>query len=301
MNNKLKEIADNINQYCNRDGLHHTAIDGFHYFKMSKPNNKLPVIYRPSIYVVVQGTKKVMIKDEMTQYSKGQFLAVSIDLPMIGEVIEASIDEPYLCVQIDIDAKKISELAIKLQLSNTAVNSSDSGVFVGESNDNLLDVIVRLVALLETPKDILYLTPLVMEEFYYYLLTGPYGAQIISASLMGNHMQRICKVIEFIKADLSKPILINDLADIASMSPSSFHSQFKKATMLTPIQYVKRLRLTHARQIMFADSVNANTTARLVGYESVSHFNRDYSRLFGLPPKRDISKLRVNESELNFL
>lgn len=169
MNNKLKNIADNINQYCNRDGLHHTQIDGVHYFRMSKPNNKLPVIYRPSIYVVAQGAKKVMIKDEMLQYSKGKFLAVSIDLPIVGQVIEATIDEPYLCVQIDIDAKKISELAIKLQLSSTAVNSSDSGVFVGESNDNLLDVIIRLLALLETPKDIPYLTPLVMEEFYYHL------------------------------------------------------------------------------------------------------------------------------------
>ncbi|GAA0404772.1 AraC family transcriptional regulator [Cocleimonas flava] len=301
MNSKLETIAIIINEYSKDEGLNHTAIQGVHCFKMSQENNKLPVIYRPSIYVVAQGIKKVMLRDEVFQYSKGNFLAVSVDLPIIGEVIEATIDNPYLCVQIDIDAKKISELAIKLKLCKSSSTVAHTGLFVGDTNDNLLDAIARLLKLLENPKNIPHLAPLVMEEFYYYLLTSPHGSQIIDASMVTNNVQRISKVIDTIKSDLSKTILVDDLAAIANMSPSSFHNQFKKVTTLSPIQYVKRLRLTQARQIMLSDNMDANTTARIVGYESASHFSRDYSKLFGAPPKRDIAKLKLNEDQLHFL
>ncbi|MEP1384311.1 MAG: AraC family transcriptional regulator [Paraglaciecola sp.] len=287
--NELNEVIDRYSKY---DGIHATSIDGLHCYKMSSLNVRLPVIYRPSIYVVAQGNKQVTLDKEVFQYTQGKYLAVSVDLPLIGEVIKASKDKPYLCAQIDIDMNVMSELVLKLDPKAELHHKTGKGIFVGNMDEALIDAIVRLMRLLDTPKDIPYLSSILFQEIYYRLLSGPHGASIIQTCLQGSNMHRIARIIETMKSDFAKPKSIDELAAMASMSTSSFYNQFKKVTGLSPLQYLKRLRLTKARQILLSDETNATRAAYLVGYESPSQFSREYSRLFGSPPQRDVKAIR---------
>jgi AraC-like DNA-binding protein len=290
--NIFRELTEIISKYSKFDGIHATKIDGLHFYKMSELNIRLPVVYRPSIYVVVQGNKQVILGNEVFQYTQGKYLAVSVDLPLIGEVTKASNDKPYLCVQIDIDMQLMTEFAIKFNAEYTLPTKTERGLFVGDIDAKLMDCIVRLMQLLDTPKDIPYLRPLLFQEIYYRLLNSPNGTSIIQACLHGNNMQCIAKIIKIMKSNIAIPINIDELAAMVNMSTSSFYSQFKQVTGFSPLQYLKRLRLTEARQIMLSDNKDATSAAYLVGYESPSQFSREYVRLFGSPPQRDVNEFR---------
>jgi len=290
--NAFRELIEIISKYSKFDGIHATKIDGLHCYKMSKLNIRLPVVYRPSIYVVAQGNKQVILGNEVFQYTQGKYLAVSVDLPLIGEVTKASNDKPYLCTQIDIDMQVMTALAIKVDAKHTLPKKTERGLFVGDIDAKLMDCIIRLMRLLDTPKDIPYLRPLIFQEIYYRLLSGPHGASIIQACLHSNNMQRIAKIINIMKSNIDRPINIDELAVMVNMSTSSFYSQFKQVTGFSPLQYLKRLRLTEARQIMLSENKDATSTAYLVGYESPSQFSREYVRLFGSPPQRDVNEFR---------
>lgn len=290
--NTFNKLAEIINRYSKCDGVNPTEIDGLHCYKMSELDIRLPVIYRPSIYVVAQGNKQVILGNEIFQYSQGKYLAVSVDLPLIGEVTEASKNKPYLCAQIDIDLQVMMELAIKLDAKPALVNKTEKGLFVGEMDEKLMDAIVRLVRLLDTPQDIPHLASILFQEIYYRLLSGPYGSSIIQTCLQGHNMHRIAKTIELMNANFAKRLSIDELAAMTNMSPSSFYSQFKQVTGLSPLQYLKNIRLTEARKIMLFDNASATSTAYLVGYESPSQFNREYTRLFGIPPQKDVKAFR---------
>lgn len=291
-NDTFNELAKIINKYSNSDGIHSTPIDGLHCYKMSELNIRLPVIYRPSICVVIQGNKQVLLGDNIFKYEQGQYLAISVDLPLIGEVTKASINKPYLCAQIDIDISKMTELAIKLKTNRTPVNKTEKGLFVGNMNAELMSAIIRLMRLLEHPKDIPFLAPAIFQEIYYRLLTGPNGDSIIQTCIDGSNMQRITQIIETMKTQFNSSLNIDELARMINMSTSNFYSQFKKVTGLSPLQYLKHLRLTEARKIMLSEKADATNAAYLVGYESPSQFNREYARLFGEPPLRDIKQFR---------
>ena len=290
--NMFKELTEIISKYSKCDGIHATKVDGLHCYKMSKLNIRLPVVYRPSIYVVAQGNKQVILGNEVFQYTQGKYLAVSVDLPLIGEVTKASNDKPYLCAQIDIDMQVMTALAIKVDAKHTFPKKTERGLFIGDLDAKLMDCIVRLMRLLDTPKDIPYLRTLIFQEIYYRLLSGPHGASIIQACLHSNNMQRIAQIINIMKSNIDKPINIDELAAMVNMSTSSFYSQFKQVTGFSPLQYLKRLRLTEARQIMLSENKDATSTAYLVGYESPSQFSREYVRLFGSPPQRDVNEFR---------
>lgn len=292
IDNTLKELTEIINRYSKLDGIHTTMIDGLHFYKMSELNIRLPAIYRPSLYVVVQGNKQVILGDDLFQYSQGKYLAVSIDLPLIGEVTEASKHKPYLCAQIDIDMQVMTKLAIEINAKNPPPHKTQKGIFVDDMDAKLMDCIARLIRLLDDPTDIPYLAPILFQEIYYRLLSGAHGSSIIQTCLRGNNMQRIATAIECMKSNIAKPINIDALATMVNMSSSNFYNHFKQVTGLSPLQYLKRLRLTEARQIMFSNNSDATSTAYLVGYESPSQFNREYARLFGTPPRRDVKELR---------
>ncbi len=291
-NKSYNELAQLINKYSQCDGIHTTKIEGLHCYKMSAPNNRLPVVYKPSIYVVAQGNKQVLLNQEVFQYTQGNYLAVSVDLPLIGEVTKASISKPYLCAQIDIDMQIMTELALKLQAKDELPYKTEKGIFVGSINERLINCIMRLVQLLDTPKDIPYLSSIIKQEIHYHLLSGPHGSSIIQTYLHGSNMHRIAKIIDIMKSDIAKPISVEALATIINMSTSNFYNQFKKVTGFSPLQYLKRLRLTQARQMMLFNNTDATNTAYLVGYESPSQFSREYARLFGLPPQKEIKEFR---------
>ncbi len=287
-----KELGELIARFSSGDGVHKTAIDGLFPIKLSAPDMKLPSVYQPSICVIVQGAKQVLLGDEIYRYAPPQFLAVSVDLPLLGQVTEASAGKPYLCLQIEIDARTISELISQSGDASWSRGETSRGLFVGEMDAALLEAVLRIARLLETPRDIPVLAPLAMREFHYRVLSSPYGPTIAQMAIAGSNTHKIGQVIRRMKTQLAAPIRVEELASMANMSPSSFHQHFKAVTAMSPVQYQKRLRLTEARHILLAENADAQSAAYRVGYQSVSQFSREYARMFGAPPIRDVEGIR---------
>jgi AraC-like DNA-binding protein len=289
---RFHELAALVDQFSKGDGVHATAIPGLQCLRMSAPSMKTPAVYTPCVCVVVQGSKRVLLEEEIYRYSPSQYLAVSVDLPLLGQVIEASADKPYLCLQINLDPRHMSELIAQSGHDAWEQGGTARGMFVGKLDDAMMDTVLRLARLLHAPKDIPALAPMTMRELHYRLLSGAHGAAIAQIAIAGSTTQKIAQVIRRMKSDLAVPMRIEELAAMAHMSPSSFHQHFRAITAMSPLQYLKRLRLTEARQIMLSEPVDAASTAYRVGYESASQFSREYARMFGAPPMRDIAGLR---------
>lgn len=289
---RRRELAALVDKYSSGDGVHATAIGGLFCIRLTAPNMKLPSVYQPSICVIVQGAKRVLLEDEIYHYAPPQFLAVSVDLPLLGQVVEASAQRPYLCLQIVIDPRRIGELIAQSDDARWSRSDTARGLFVGTLDDPTQEAVLRLARLLETPRDIPVLAPMMMRELHYRLLSGQYGSEFAQMALAGSVTQKIGQVVRRIKAQLASPMRVEELAAIANMSPSSFHQHFKAVTGMSPLQYQKRLRLTEARHILLAEDADAASTAYRVGYQSASQFSREYARMFGAPPIRDIEGIR---------
>ena len=288
----MNELATLTAKHSNGDGMHRTAIDGLICIQLSEPNLQLPFVYQPSICVIAQGAKQALLEEEIYRYAPPQFLAVSVDLPLISQVTEASAEKPYLCLTIEIDARQMADLIAQSGDASWSRSETARGLFVGEMDAALQDAALRLARLLETPGDIPVLAPLAMREFHYRLLKSPYGPAIAQMAIAGSNTHKIAQIARRIKTQLASPIQVEELASMANMSPSSFHQHFKAVTAMSPVQYQKRLRLTEARQILLAENADAASAAYRVGYQSVSQFSREYARMFGAPPKRDVEGIR---------
>jgi AraC-like DNA-binding protein len=287
-----RELCALVSTYSGGEGIHPTAIAGLHCIRLSAPHRQLPSVYRPSLCVIVQGAKQVLLEDEIFRYAPPQFLAVSVDLPLVGQVIEASVEAPYLCIAIDIDTQQIADLMAQNGEVGSARGETSRGIFVGELDAATQEAVLRYARLLDAPRDIPVLAPLILREIHYRILNGPHGHAMAQIAISGSQMARIGQVIRRIKSDLAASIRVEELASMASMSPSSFHQQFKAVTAMSPLQYQKRLRLTEARQILLADNADAASVAYRVGYQSASQFSREYARMFGAPPIRDVQNIR---------
>jgi AraC-like DNA-binding protein len=290
------ELGSLIAKYSNGDGMHATAIGGLHCIRLSAKQMQLPSVYHPCICVIVQGAKQVLLEEEVYRYEPPQFLAVSVDLPLVGQVVEATAARPYLCLAIDLDARQIADLVAQSADPKWSRGETSRGLFVGDMDAALQDSVLRLARLLDTPRDIPVLAPLALREFHYRLLNSPYGAAIAQMAIAGSNTHKIGQIIRRIKTQLAAPIRVEELASMANMSPSSFHQHFKAVTAMSPVQYQKRLRLTEARHILLAGAADATSAAYRVGYQSVSQFSREYSRMFGAPPIRDVENLRQMRS-----
>jgi AraC-like DNA-binding protein len=293
--NQQQELAALISKYSTTDGLNDTAIAPLHYFKMPVPSGRMHVVHDASLCLVVQGEKEVMLEDETYRYAASEFLVVSIDLPVIGQVTVASPEKPYIALQLDIDPRLLSELITETVRAEVHGATTERAVFIGSINDQLTDALLRLARLLDTPRDIRLLAPMVICEIYYRLLNGYYGRRIAQIAIDGTNMQRIARIIRMLKANLSESIRMEELAEMARMSLSSFHFHFKEATTMSPLQYQKRLRLLEARRLLLVEGTDAASAAYRVGYESASQFSREYSRMFGAPPISDVTNLRENQ------
>jgi AraC-like DNA-binding protein len=288
----LAELGALIARYSNGDGMHAAAIGGLHCIKLSEPHVQLPSVYQPSICVIVQGAKQVLLEDEIYGYVPSQFLAVSVDLPLLGQVTVASAEKPYLCLAIDIDVRQMADLIAQSGDAGWSRGETSRGLFVGDLDDAMLETVLRLARLLDSPRDIPVLAPLMLREFHYRLLQSRYGADIAQMAIAGSNMHKIGQIIRRIKARVAEPIRVEELASLANMSPSSFHQHFKAVTAMSPVQYQKRLRLTEARHLLLGGNTDAASAAYRVGYQSVSQFSREYARMFGAPPMRDVEGLR---------
>lgn len=252
----------------------------------------MPVVYEPSLCLAVSGRKRVLLGDASFIYDSAQFLVVSVVLPVSGMVVDASTDDPYLCLKLDLDVAVLGEL---LLAHDARVPRSDHtpSIAVGDTDAGLLDAALRLLRLLDAPDDIAALAPLAEREILYRLLTGPQGAMLRHIATADTRLHQISRAVTWIKDHYAGTLSIDHLAGLAGMSPSSFHEHFKKVTRFSPLQYRTRLRLLEARRLMVSDAMDAASAGFQVGYDSPSQFNRDYSRAFGLPPLRDAARLRA--------
>jgi AraC-like DNA-binding protein len=288
---QCRELADLITRHTSGDGAHPTAISALEFGRSSTVASLLCRINEPMLAIVVQGKKAALLGEETHRYDAGQYLVISVDLPLSGFVTQATPEQPYLGFRLTLDPRQFSDMIAQTPDRKEA---SVRGLFVSNADAPLLDCALRLTRLLDTPQDLPVLAPMVMREIYYRLLTGEQGEAVRQIATSGSNMQRIAQVIQQMKTDFAKPLRIEDLADQVKMSPSSFHAHFKAVTSMSPLQYQKHLRLLEARRLMLTEPVNAVTAADQVGYESPSQFNREYARMFGAPPIRDITSLRVN-------
>lgn len=286
----LQELSAAVSRHTNGDGEQETAISRLTLYRSSAPTVSDAVVYLPSLCVVAQGAKEVIVGGETYHYDSAQSLLVSVELPATSRVVVASANTPCLVVVIRIDSADVGDLlADGAEIPSRGTPSR--GVGVTPVEPQFLDAITRLVSLLDTPQDIAALSPLVLREITYRVLTGPQGARLRQIAAPGTPAQRIAGAISWLKDHFGEPIRIDDLAKRVGLSQSAFHQHFKAVTGLSPLQYQKRFRLQEARRMMFSDGLEAAEAAFSVGYESPSQFGREYRRLFGAPPRQDVAAL----------
>lgn len=250
-------------------------------------------LYRPSLCVVLQGGKRLLIGGDRLEYGAMQCLVVSMELPACGGIVAANPEEPFVGVTLDFEPAILRDVLSHLESPPAPPRDDEPAVFVADVSDALADCILRLVRLAETPQAIPVLFPAILRELYYWLLTGPYGGQISRQALPENHLARISRAIWLLRENFTETLPVDRLASAAGMSVSSFHHHFKSLTSMTPLQFQKQLRLLEARRLMLSDTVNVTEAAFRVGYESASQFSREYSRTFGVAPKRDTMSMRA--------
>ncbi|MFX3635564.1 MAG: AraC family transcriptional regulator [Candidatus Pristimantibacillus sp.] len=289
---KQAELALLLERFTNNDGTYSTAIPSLHLIRASKQSEPLHTIHKPALCIVAQGKKLVMLAQECYQYNSAQYLVVSVDLPISGEIIQATSESPYLCLRLDFDPNQIYDMIRDTNQTWSTKGVSCRGLFVSKTNESLLDAALRLVRLLDTPQDIPVLAPMVIREIIYRILQDEQGDSLKQFAMIGNHAQRITKVIDLIKEDFAKPLRIDQLAMTVNMSPSSLHQHFKDITAMSPLQYQKQIRLQESRRLLLSETLDAADAGFQVGYESPSQFSREYARMFGLPPMSDIKRLR---------
>ncbi|MCM3172290.1 AraC family transcriptional regulator [Paenibacillus sp. MER 99-2] len=275
-----------------QEGLQQTKIPSLSFLRASTTSEPLPAQYEPSIYVIAQGTKIVTLGDKNYIYNSDNYLTASVRLPITGQIIEASPDKPYLCVKLRFSADQIAEIVRDTPQLPVASSRLNSGLSVCKTSAELLSAMTRLVSLLETPQDIPFLAPLIIREILYRILHDENSQLILQLALGSERAVSISKAITIINQDYAEPLKINELAKSINLSPSALHHQFKRVTAMSPLQYQKKIRLQEARRLLFAESLEAAEVGYQVGYESPSQFSREYAKMFGLPPIRDVKRLR---------
>ncbi len=292
---KCQELAALVAQHTagKADGIHATEIDGLEFIRQSNALTPMAGVGEPTLAIVVQGQKKVLLNEETYHYGTAQYLVISVDLPLCGFAIDATPEIPYLGFKLNLDPVQLCDIITQTRPAMGKKDNSVKGWFISDAEPPLIDCAIRLTRLLSTPQDIGFLAPAIAREIYYRLLMGEQGEAVRQIATSGSNMQRIAEAIKLIKADFTKPMQIENLAEHANMSSASFYRHFKAVTSMSPLQYQKQLRLLNARHLMLAENVDAASTAYQVGYESPSQFSREYSRMFGAPPIKDIERLRI--------
>lgn len=291
--NSLSKLVDIVGRHVRDDGIHSTAIPGVSLIRSASPTMPMPVVYEPTLCLVAQGRKQAMLGTTAYVYDPAKYLIASVDLPVMGSVIEASEAVPYLCLALDLDTAVLSELALRHPLREESVSAPPAGITLNDTTPELLDAAVRLAGLLDRPRDIEALAPLVIREMLYRLLTEKGNSLIRQMAQADSRLNQIAKAIAWLRGHYNEACRIDDLVGIAGMSRSSFHAHFKAVTSMSPLEFRNQLRLQEARRLMVTEAVDAAEAGYAVGYESPSQFSRDYARLFGMPPAKDAWRLRT--------
>ena len=288
----IESLGKSIARLTEKEELHTTAVQGLSLFRRDEPTEPITGMYEPSICLVAQGAKRVRLGDDTFEYDAHHYLITSVHLPTVVQIIEASPEKPYLGLRLMLDQREISQLMVDSNLPPPRVQQSSRGMATGEVTLPLFTAIQRLIDLLAEQQDIPILAPIIQREIIYRLLVGDQGERLRQIASAGSQSHQIARAIDWLKGNFSQQLSIDDLAAQVRMSSSTFHHHFRSMTALSPLQFQKQLRLQEARRLMLAEHMDAANAAFQVGYESPSQFSREYNRLFGAPPLRDISKLR---------
>jgi AraC-like DNA-binding protein len=286
------ELATLLEQRTGTDGGHETAIPQLTLWRFANPTEPAHVLQQPAVYVVVQGRKQVTVGDETYVYDPSQYLAVSLELPAVGHVVEASPDAPYLCMTLRVDARELAALIVETGRPAPRDTHDGRAVFVSSLQAPLLDAFLRLVRLLDAPQDIQVLAPLILRELHFRLLQGEQHGRLAEMAIGDGRLRRVAGAISWIKEHFAEPLQIEALAKRVNMSTSALHGHFRAVAGVSPIQYQKHLRLQEARRLLVSGATSAEAVAYEVGYASASQFSREYGRLFGQPPRRDAERMR---------
>ena len=286
------ELAALIARHCPEDGVFPTPVPRLTFFRMSSPNAPACSVVKSVFASAAQGAKRIALADETYVYDTKHYLITSVGLPLIGQVIAASPEKPYLSLALDLDPLKISELMLRMPPAFPSVAGTPRGLGVGVLTPGLQDAVLRLARLVESPEHIPVLAPLIEQEVLYFLLGGDQGRRLRDVAIKGSQAHRVSRAIHWVNENFKRPMAIDELAAAVTMSKASLHLHFKALTSMSPLQYQKTLRLQEARRLMLVDLLDAATASHRVGYESPSQFNREYRRLFGAPPHRDMAQIR---------
>ncbi|AEX24699.1 AraC family transcriptional regulator [Vibrio natriegens] len=285
-------LAEKIQKWTGDATQFDTEIPGLRLSRWTTPTPPTSYTHNPSICLIAQGKKRVFLGDDSFTYDANHFLISSVDLPITANIMEASEDEPYLGLIMELDLQEISQLIVDSEFSFKTNKEAQKGIAVGELSGSLQDAFIRLMTLLDEPDNIKILAPVIKREIFYRLLMTEQGARLNQIVTTGSHSHQIAKAIDWLKNNFVKPLSVGDLAAYSGMSKSAFYTHFRSMTSMTPLQFQKKLRLSEARRLMLTENLDAMATTFKVGYESPSQFSREYSRLFGAPPSKDIKALK---------
>ena len=294
-------LAEQIARWTAGKSRLDTRIEGLSLHRREAPTEPTSYMMVPSICLIGQGRKSLTLGDESYQYDAHRFLITSVDLPVVTQVLEASIEAPYLGITMELDLRMIAQLTLAGNLPASRAPRERLGVAVSEVSLPLLDAFQRLLDLLAHPEDVIALAPLVKQEIFYRLLVSEQGPRLRQITSAENHSYQIGRAIDWLKDNFRRPFKVEDLAAQAGLSTSAFYNHFRSMTAMSPLQFQKRMRLNEDRRLMFTEHVDASTAAYDVGYESPSQFSREHRRLFGAPPMRDVRNLSLPQGSAVYI
>lgn len=294
------ELGQQIARFVRADGVVE-ALPGLNLSRRATPTELGHVVWPTSLCVIAQGSKEVLLGEECYHYDPAHYLIAAATLPVASRIIEASPEHPYLGLVLKLDPALVSSVMAEADFPTLHRQSSVKAINVSPLGTELLDAVVRLVRLIDTPKEARFLAPLIKREIIYRLLVGEQGSRLRYVTGVGGNSQRITEAIARLHQEFDQPLRMEEMASTLGMSVSSFHHHFKEVTSMSPLQFQKHLRLQEARRLMLGEHLDANHAGSRVGYDDTSHFNREYKSLFGVPPRRDVERLRTVAGQNNAL
>jgi AraC-like DNA-binding protein len=285
------ELACKIASAIGREENRITEIPGLGLHRRTSPTPPCRTMYHPGIIVVAQGSKRVNLGRTSFTYDESNFLLTAVDLPIVSWVAEATEERPCLVLSLKLNMSVVRELLAMEEIHVAEAISDGPAMSIGETTPEFLNACCRLLDLLNSPKDIPFLSSVIQREIIYRILHGPVGARLRAVATLGDQSHRTAKAVAWITANYAKTLRVEELAHLTNMGVSTLHHHFRALTAMSPLQYQKQIRLQSARNLMLNNGLDAASAAFEVGYESATQFNREYSRFFGQPPMRDVKAL----------
>lgn len=281
-------LAQALEKHVRGEGMNSSAIPGLMLMKSYSPKAPIPIIYRPSIYLVAQGEKRAWINERSFSYDAMNYLVLTLPLPLHAGVMQASEEKPFLAMRQDIDLQLLGEVYAQMQPQEINTSVPSCAIFSSPVDDNIYRTMLDLVNTLDSEEEIRILAPLKIKTLYYYLLKGPQAHLLLHFLQAEKHSTRIAASIDYIHQHFAQTLNVDTLSQQANMSPSAYFQHFKQVTQVSPLQYIKQIRLHKARYLLQSEKITVSETAYWVGYASLSQFSREYKRLFGLAPLKEL-------------